>query len=186
MEIWKDINNFEHLYQVSNLGNVRNKITQNILTGDINSAGYRRVILYDKSRKLRVRWFIHRLVAIYFCDGFMPDLVVNHKDGNKLNNRADNLEFVTRSENDLHAFRLGLRKVTYIPQKPEYLIRVFDINTNETLKLFHSKQELSEYYNISVLSISEMITRGHFGRGEILGIERIKPSETLQPIKFYN
>ena len=63
--------------------------------------------LYSPVKK---RFFIHRLVAQHFCEGYQKDLVVNHKDGNKLNNCANNLEWVTRSENDLHAFKNNLRQ----------------------------------------------------------------------------
>lgn len=107
-EIWKDIHGYKGYYQISNLGNVKNVKTGNILIGDINSVGYRRVWLYSPIKK---RFFIHRLVALHFCNGYKKDLVVNHKDGNKQNNNSSNLEWVTRSENDLHAFRNRLRDV---------------------------------------------------------------------------
>ncbi|NGM81233.1 hypothetical protein G5B47_02270 [Paenibacillus sp. 7124] len=106
MEIWKHINGFDEHYAVSNLGNVKNVDTGDILAGDRNTMGYRRVILYYGERH---RVFIHRLVALHFCDGYAPGLVVNHIDGDKQNNRSDNLEWVTRSANDRHAVRLGLK-----------------------------------------------------------------------------
>lgn len=106
-EIWKQIKDYEGYYEVSSLGRVRNSQTGKVLIGDTNNLGYRRVILYNPEKK---RFFVHRLVALHFCDGYQEDLVVNHKDGNKLNNRADNLEWVTHSENDRHAFKLNLRK----------------------------------------------------------------------------
>ncbi len=51
------------------------------------------------------------MVAYYFCEGYDKDLIVNHIDGNKQNNRSDNLEWITRSQNDKHAFANNLRKV---------------------------------------------------------------------------
>ena len=60
-----------------------------IIIGDKNNMGYRRVTLYTPIKK---RFFVHRLVAYHFCRGYKEDLVVNHKDGNKLNNEASNLE----------------------------------------------------------------------------------------------
>lgn len=107
MEIWKPVNGFDEHYAVSDLGNVRNLDTGSILTGDTNTMGYKRVILYYGKK---CRFFVHRLVALHFCDGYAPDLVVNHIDGNKQNNRADNLEWVTRSANDRHAVRMGLKR----------------------------------------------------------------------------
>jgi hypothetical protein len=184
MEIWKDVNKFENSYEVSNFGNVRNKNTGHILTGDTNSVGYRRVCLHDKSRELHDRWFIHRLVATHFCDGYDPNLVVNHIDGDKLNNRAENLEFVTRSENDLHAFRLGLRKANVRPT--DYLLRSYNIDTNETINLYHSKKEFAQRNNCSIGSISPMIKKGYFGRDEKIGLEKIKLANVIQPITFYD
>lgn len=108
MEIWKDIKNYEGYYQVSSEGHIRNVNTGHILKGDTNNLGYRRVWLYAPIAK---RMFIHRLVAMAFCENWPEEKVVNHKDGDKQNNTASNLEWVTRSENDLHAFRLGLRSV---------------------------------------------------------------------------
>lgn len=107
MEQWKDIVGYEEYYQISSYGNVRNKESGRTLVGDTNTLGYRRVWLYKPIKK---RFFIHRLVALHFCDGYSDELVVNHKDGIKTNNSADNLEWVTRSENDKHAFRMNLRK----------------------------------------------------------------------------
>lgn len=106
MEIWKDIKDYEGYYQVSSEGNIRNTKTKQILIGDTNNIGYRRVTLYTPIRK---RFFVHRLVALHFCEGYSEGMVVNHKDGNKQNNNYTNLEWVTHSENDLHAYKMNLR-----------------------------------------------------------------------------
>lgn len=62
------------------------------------------------------QFLVARLVAMTWCKGYREDLTVNHIDGNPLNNKADNLEWVTMSENTRHAFRTGLnplaKKVT--------------------------------------------------------------------------
>ena len=152
--------------------------------GDINSAGYRRISLYYNN--IHKRYFVHRLVAFYFCPGYMEGLVVNHIDGNKLNNISSNLEWVTRSENDIHAFKLGLRKVYYIPNKPEYLIKTYDLNTNTLINLYRSKQEFALENNRSVSSIQEMVKRGYFenDKKDKIGICRIKPNEVIKPIIF--
>ena len=107
MEIWKDIIGYEGYYQISSEGRVKSLISNKILIGDTNNLGYKRVILYTPIKK---RFFIHRLVALHFCEGYAENLIVNHKDGNKQNNKAENLEWVTHSQNDLHAFQNNLRE----------------------------------------------------------------------------
>lgn len=136
MEIWKDINDYEGYYQVSSYGRVRNVKTKQILTGDTNNAGYRRVTLYSPVKK---RFFVHRLVALHFCEGYSENLIVNHKDGNKLNNNADNLEWVTRSENDLHAYKNNLRKPHPCTFKKK--VAAYDLTTLEIVKIYKNVQE---------------------------------------------
>ena len=58
----------------------------------------------------KFRISLHRLVAELYCEGYSPDLDVNHKDGNKLNNHYTNLEWCTRSENCQHAYDNNLSK----------------------------------------------------------------------------
>ena len=169
MEIWKDIEGYEGYYQISNFGNVKNVKTNKSLVGDINNAGYKRVILYKPKKK---RFLIHRLVALNFCDGYSNGLVVNHKDGNKLNNYYKNLEWVTRSENDLHAERTGLRKNHYLPQKPKYMIRTFNIDTGETINIYKNRDEFCKENGFSIFSVQNMLSRKYFGKGENkIGIE---------------
>lgn len=167
-EEWKTISGYES-YQISNFGKVKNILTNSILSGDTNSSGYKRVILYTPIKK---RFFIHRLVALYFCDGYRPDLVVNHKDGDKQNNLFANLEWVTRSENDKHAEQMGLRKKHYIPTKPQYQIRTFNLSTNETIQIYKNRDDFSNQLKIAKSSIQNMLERGYYGRGNNkIGIE---------------
>lgn len=147
-EIWKDIVGYEGYYQISSSGQVRNTKTKKILIGDTNNIGYRRVTLYSPIKK---RFFIHRLVAQHFCDGYTEDLVVNHIDGNKLNNRADNLEWVTRSENDLHAYKLDLRKPH--PCTFKHKIECYDLNTGEVIKVYNNTQECCDDLKVARTNI---------------------------------
>lgn len=57
---------------------------------------------------VKTNWYVHRLVLHVFAGPCPDGMEVNHIDGNKLNARLENLEYVTRSENQLHAFRAGL------------------------------------------------------------------------------
>ena len=113
-EIWKDIKEYEGLYQVSNLGRVksfpRNGTQVNaikILTLKLHHTGYYRVTL-SKNNK-RIDKLVHRLVAETFIPNPNRKPQVNHKDGDKLNNRVDNLEWNTCLENVQHSIYTGLR-----------------------------------------------------------------------------
>ena len=101
-------------------------------------------------KKVTIR--IHRAVAQTFIPNPHNLPEVNHKDGNKQNNIADNLEWVTRSENDLHAFNNGLRKLTgaAISQKEKAKRKVIltDIHTNEKL-IFNDYNECAKYFKLN-------------------------------------
>lgn len=104
MEQYKEIP-FAENYLVSNFGNVKSKRYNKPLKGQLNNCGYYRVQIGN----VKNRHFIHRLVAETFLEKDITRDFVNHIDGNKLNNCVENLEWVTRSENDLHAYRNDLR-----------------------------------------------------------------------------
>lgn len=157
MERWKDIEGYEGYYTISDLGRIKNIKTNHLLSlSDINSFGYKRVTLYAPTRK---RFFVHRLVAYHFCDGYQEGLVVNHKDGNKQNNNYLNLEWVTRSENDLHAFANNLRTIAggAIKQKEKSKRRVLikTLNTDEVVYTFNTCKECAEYFNMNETYIQQ-------------------------------
>ena len=108
MEIWKDVPSWEGLYEVSNFGRCRSVRTGKIKPLDVNNYGYSRLQCYNGKRRQKL--FVHRLVAQLFVAGYKDGLVVNHKDGDKSNNVFSNLEWVTRSENDKHAYRMNLHE----------------------------------------------------------------------------
>lgn len=119
MEQWKKINDFE--YEVSSYGRVKSlereawnghkwhikkeRILKN--RGGNGSNNYQYITLCNDG--IYKKEYIHRLVAMHFLDKTANE--VNHKDGNKLNNNVDNLEWVTRSQNIKHAYDLGLKVV---------------------------------------------------------------------------
>ena len=102
MEIWKDIEGYEGLYQVSNKGrikslNYRRTGKERVLSSSPTSSGYLVVCLY-KNKKPKP-FLIHRLVAEAFIPNSDNLPEVNHKDENKLNNRVENLEWCDREYN---------------------------------------------------------------------------------------
>ena len=100
-ETFRDIPNYEGLYQVSNLGNVKSLKfgKEKILKGSADGNGYLRVNL--SKGKIVKPCYIHKIVAIAFL-GHKPNgysLVVDHIDNNNSNNHIDNLQIITQREN---------------------------------------------------------------------------------------
>ena len=108
-EQWKPIEGTDGGYEVSNLGRVMSKMQRNprIMPQTIQRSGYRYVTLHVNNKPTCRR--VHRLVAQAFLPNPEGLKEVNHKDGNKDNNRADNLEWCTRSHNVKHSFDTGLK-----------------------------------------------------------------------------
>lgn len=113
-EIYFDIPNFEGEYQISNLGNVRglertyydkrgvlNNLKQRVLTKQHNKNGYMSLTICGS--KIKRTYFIHQLMAMTFIPNPENKKYVNHINGIKLDNRVENLEWVTQSENKIHA-----------------------------------------------------------------------------------
>lgn len=131
MEVWKDIPGYEGIYQASSFGRIRTtegKTTSNkryetrrwksrILKGrgDSYATGKRVSLWKDGKAK---DWLVARLVAMTFHGQPPAGFTVNHKDGNRMNNNVDNLEWLSLRENIRHGFETGL-----YPTKPVTLIR---------------------------------------------------------------
>ena len=102
-EIWKDIKDYEGLYQVSSFGRVKSFYTNRILKGSEDSWGYLQVKLYKNGIKSNKK--MHRLVAQSFIPNPENKPEVNHIDENKTNNKLSNLEWSTAKENSNHGTR---------------------------------------------------------------------------------
>ena len=132
-EIWKPLTNYKGLYEVSNFGRIKSinktrpvfnkttiKIPEKIVKGYVNpTTGYKGFNIKNKYL------LIHREVAKAFIPNKSNKPEVNHKDGNKLNNCVDNLEWVTSSENNKHKF-----KVLGYKQKPRNCKPIVCLETN--------------------------------------------------------
>ena len=114
-------------YEISNLGNVKSLeryikiqdrtkfVKERILRKAIGKRGYYVVLLKNKNKAYTK--YIHRLIAETFIHNFYDKKLINHKDGNKLNNSIDNLEWCTPKENLYHAVKTGLRNPFYMKGK---------------------------------------------------------------------
>lgn len=120
-EEWKDIKDFEGIYQVSNYGRIKrlilhsgnksgsySKNKKTIKKPYIMNNGYYRVDLWKNN--IRKACLVHNLVADAFLLKIKDKPIINHIDGNKLNNNINNLERCDYSENIIHAYNTGLRK----------------------------------------------------------------------------
>jgi len=111
----KQIKGFDN-YLVSDKGYVINLETEAALRGNKKKTGYYEVAIKDNNGKYH-DVLIHRIIAEAFCEKPEPEgLEVNHRDGDKSNNRADNLEWVTHGDNLKHAYENGLRKDDVSPK----------------------------------------------------------------------
>ena len=122
-EEWKSVTGYEGIYEVSNIGRVRSmsrrlwnghsyiQTKERILKPNTLAKGYLQVTLYKgKSRKC---FQVHRLVAGSFIQNPLSLPQVNHKNGDKKDNRVENLEWCNNSENQIHAWKIGLQKPHY-------------------------------------------------------------------------
>lgn len=134
MEIWKPVKNFENLYEISNIGRLKSlprprrykdintglyktyMTKEYIIKGRINDNGYKRTILSKNGTRFYMD--IHRLVAEVFIPNPENKPCVNHKNGRKLDNRVNNLEWTTYKENNNHAQNTGLWKTVTFNKKP--------------------------------------------------------------------
>ena len=116
-------------YEVSDQGRVRNAHTGRILKPKMIYSGYLVVCLnYKGESKMK---FVHRLVALAFVPGWREGLEVNHKNGVKTDNRPENLEWVTHSENHRHS-----RDVLLVDVKP---VALFD-EKGRLQRIYHSAE----------------------------------------------
>lgn len=144
----KKVIGFE-LYQVSNLGNVKNVKKERLLKQTLHSKGYLMVNLSNKGKTKTHQ--VHQLVAIAFL-GHKPcglTLVVNHINFNRLNNNVKNLEIVTNRENTNRKHLPSSSKYTgayFIKKTGKWLSRICINGKGTHIGLFKTELEASEAY----------------------------------------
>lgn len=132
-EVWKDVDGFEGLYEVSNLGNVRRFDTKKAKVKSLNIYGYPQVNLYKNGKAYLRR--VHRLVAIAFIPN--PDNLpmINHKDENPCNNVVDNLEWCDAKYNVNYGGGNEKRALSHSKPVLQYSL------TGQLIKEWHSATE---------------------------------------------
>lgn len=171
-EIWKDVVGYEGLYQVSSLGRIKalakltyhNKAKCNVLRKErmfrqifIDRWGYKRIGLTDINKKHK-GWLAHRVVAMAFHPNPENKGDVNHKNGIKTDNRAENLEWATRSENCIHSFTIGLQdnKGQKHPMHKLTSAQVLEIRAKYKPYVYERKQ-LAKEYGVDWTTIKDIV-----------------------------
>jgi hypothetical protein len=163
MEIWKDVKDYEGIYQVSNLGRVKvlEKMVWNrfkmilknekILKFTIDKSGYYRLGLTKDN--MQKNFLVHRLVCIAFLPNPQKKETVNHINGIKTDNRLLNLEWATHSENQKHSHQIGLKcfKGEKGPNSKLTKEQVLDIKNNYKNL---TQREIAKIFNVSQSNIS--------------------------------
>ena len=153
--IWKTIEEAPN-YEVSNFGQVRNKKTQRILNpGAYGATGYKQVNMAIPSQgNKQCKRYVHRLVAEAFIPNPEGKREVNHIDGNKLNNEASNLEWVTSSENQRKRHEYGNIRTS------NRRIGRFDLDGN-LLEEYDSIIEAANQMGVKRLAIDSAVHKRH-------------------------
>jgi len=153
-EIWKDIPNYEGVYQVSNIGRVKSLKSgeEKLLKPQKHRDGYMQVGLYKEG--VGKLFKVHRLVMLAFVSE--SDLQVNHINGIKTDNHLENLEYCTGSQNIKHAFNTGL----HVPIKGEKHGRSkLTRACVERIKYGHqgmTQKEIAKIYGITQTQVSRI------------------------------
>lgn len=156
MEEWREISGFH--YSVSNMGRVRNDWTRRILKPRENGYGYFHIGLYRN--KTQKTFKIHRLVAMSFISNPLNLPQINHKNLIKTDNRVDNLEWCTPSENTRHAYkngRVGIIGQTWTRGSGCGMAKLIDKQVLEIRRLYatgnYFLRELAEKFNVKLCTI---------------------------------
>lgn len=165
-EIWKDIEGFRDVYEVSNLGRVRSKdhyvklrgnhqriqygrVLKNVPCG----RGYNRVALVYDNQKYKM-CKVHRLVAKAFIPNAENKPMVNHINGIKTDNRVENLEWCTAKENINHAFATGLMSnISYAHLDKVRELKMKKVINNENGKIYNSVKDAAIDLNFNYYTL---------------------------------
>lgn len=161
MEVWKKIEGFDNYY-ISNLGNVKNISTGKILKQQNDKDNYHVIGLWKNKKGKTFK--SHRLVAIHFIPNPYNKPMVNHINGIKNDNKVENLEWCTQSENMNHALKIGLKipnkgkdcKVSKLTE--EQVIEILKAKKQAGNKKYWGAKFFCKKFNIKPTCISEIVS----------------------------
>lgn len=175
-EIWRDVKGFEGLYQVSNLGRIKSLDKFTLCGRDFKTNA---PSIKKRKAKISAQWIdkygylkctlqnngvikyttVHRVVAIAFIDNPLSKPTINHKDGNKLNNTVENLEWATNKEQTDHAIAIGIHT-----QEGKYNNgcklteeQVLEIKRRALNLKFGDKAKWAKEFNVNPLTIGNIV-----------------------------
>ena len=157
-EVIKDIKGFEGRYTISNLGIVRSLLTGKIMKPYVTKFGYARVNLRIAHSRDYKSYFVHRLVASAFLENKDNLAEVNHKDCNRLNNKVDNLEWMSKEDNIRYSFTHGNASNKGL-KNPNAKLDLNDIKAIRSLKAtnrFYDTQ-IAKLFRVSSSAINKIV-----------------------------
>ncbi len=150
---WKPVNSF---IEVSADGDVKSH--GKLVKGEICANGYKRIHVSDEG--IDFKYLVHRLVAEAFIANPENLPCVNHKDGNKQNNAADNLEWCSYSDNQKHAYRTGLKSAKGVLNSQHKLteVQVKEIRSSYVKRSQgRNSRDLAKKYNVNPKTILDIV-----------------------------
>lgn len=150
-EIFQDIPGFEGKYRASTLGNILSLRSKSLLKPWITQHGYRQLRLSD-CKNIMKSFTICRLVAITFLPNPENKKCVNHKNGSKIDDRLENLEWATYSENTRHSFKLGLQSNKGVKHSQHKI-------NEEMVREIRERSNMGE--GLGILSVRYSLSKSH-------------------------